>query len=116
MHDCNDDVRDVSLEAIANKASHYVSGDRWVAASVSRTGQCRQEWTQKEHLQYFVRHVVLSGGPTIFQGIVEHVTALAPSTMINVGALVREFPDTTIISVAPKTSCCVKVFSSLTRL
>ena len=51
MHDRNDEVRDVGLEAIGNKASHDVSGARWVAASVPRTGQCMQEWTQQSNSQ-----------------------------------------------------------------
>ena len=40
-----------ALEALGNKASHNVSGARWVAASVPRTGQCRQEWTRKKNSQ-----------------------------------------------------------------
>ena len=51
MHDRNDDVRDVGLEALGNKSSHNVSGARWVAASVPRAGQCRQEWTHKKNSQ-----------------------------------------------------------------
>ena len=47
MHDRKDDVRDVGLEALGNKASPRERCPR-VAAPVPRTGQCRHGWTQVE--------------------------------------------------------------------
>ena len=78
-------------------------------AVYSFTSIAEREKTYVEVLQKFVRHVVLSGGTTIFQGIVEDVmtnelTALAPSTMIKVAAPVHEFPDRNIIAVSPNIS------------
>ena len=42
----SDDVRGAGLEPLETRP-HHVSGARGVAAPVSRTGQCRREWTRK---------------------------------------------------------------------
>ena len=41
VHDRNDEVRDVGLEALGNKDTHNVSGARRVAAPVPRAAQHR---------------------------------------------------------------------------